>query len=63
MSIIEKVQKWANLIGRNEAHIRLIRAGLSPSIAWKICSGAYDHELNPLTAKAIDEAMKLKKAV
>lgn len=63
MKILEKVQKWADQLGRNEAHIRLIRSGLSSSTAFKLCSGEYDHKLNALTLRAIDEAMKVKKAV
>ena len=58
MSTVKNVQKWADKIGRNEAHILLIRAGVSPSLAYKLILGTYRSEPGKLVKNAIREAMK-----
>jgi hypothetical protein len=57
VTITEKVKNWANRIGSQEAHIKLIQAGISASLATKLIHGLYDHEPGRLVKDAIKKAM------
>jgi ketol-acid reductoisomerase len=58
MDIIKKVNAWVVKVGVNVAYVDLVRAGMSPSMAYKLVYGGYKHSPKQMTINTINKAMK-----